>query len=73
MSSNNQNRNISKMLEAAAKQVREGKYGDLTLFDAVEVTAAAEYLSVKVKKDSVTRKQPTNKTVIGNPFFWSKK
>ena len=60
------------MLEAAAKQVKDGKYGSLTMFDAVDVTAAAEYLSVKVKKDSITRKQPTNKTIVGNKYFWQR-
>lgn len=57
-----ENKNISKMIEAAAKEIKEGRHGELTLKDSVEVVAASEFLKISVKKDSVTRPKPTNKT-----------
>jgi len=67
-----QNINIAKMLEAAAREIRNNKYGDLDLNDSVTVVAASNYKAVSVKKGSVIRPQPTNKKIIGNPFFWRK-
>jgi len=58
----NQNRNISKMLEAAAKEVRDGRHGDFTTSDGVEVFAATNLVRITVKKNSVIRPKPTNKT-----------
>lgn len=72
MANDNQNKNIAKMLEAAASDVKNGRCGDLTLMDSVVVTAATNYKTVTIKKNSVTRTTPSNKTVIGNKYFWNR-
>jgi len=64
--------NVAKMLEAAAKQIRDGRHGSFTLSDSVEVIAATNYMKITVRKNSVQRPKPTNKTIIGNMLFWKK-
>lgn len=51
----NCNISIANQLKTIQHKVEKGDYGDLTLNDSLNIIVAAEYLSVSIKKDSVTR------------------
>lgn len=72
MANKNENNNIAKALENAAAAVRRGEYGDLQLSDSVDVIAATNLFKVVVKKNSVSRPAPTNKTTTWAVGSWFK-